>query len=110
MKLSKKGKLIHLNGHNIMIDIKKIYEDAVAAGAVGGSVGGGEGITGIPSPGDSSAISDTDVLGNCDHEHGEGYMHDGCFHLPSKVLKTLRRFNLAPKKKSKKKKAKKKTT
>lgn len=86
------------------IDIKEIYEDAIAAPP-----------SAAPSDGNASSTensvgvgtSDINVLGNCDHNSTGGYMKDGCFHLPVKVMKTLKRFDIDKNKVSKKKKHKK---
>ena len=88
-----------------MIDIKKVYEDAIAAGGDAGSVstGADTSVSGNGSETISPEISTDDVLGKCDHEHN-GYMKDGCFHLPGKILKTLKRMQLKPKNAKKKKK------
>lgn len=51
--------------------------------------------TGLVSPATSSpGIEVSDVLGNCDHEKGEGFFGKDCFHLPSGILKNpLKRFS-----------------
>lgn len=72
-----------------MIDLKKVYEDAImAAGDAGAAVGdiapassasaGDADI--VPSKG--SMTTTDDVLGkHCDH-HKDGYLGPGCFHIP----------------------------
>lgn len=89
------------------IDIKEVYEDAIAASPSNGgaSASGASASATLSTPvSNSSGISDTDVLGNCNHETTGGYMKDGCFHLPTKVMKTLRRFDVKKKKHRKHKK------
>lgn len=71
-----------------MVNLKKIYEDAVVAADA------------APAAGDvqpGGAISNTDILGTCDHNKECGYMKDGCFHLPGSVKHEI----LAGKKKKK---------
>ena len=48
-------------------------------GDAGGVVSGGE----VASATDVAGTSSTDVLGKCDHSHGE-YLGAGCFHIPAK--------------------------
>lgn len=50
-----------------------------AGGDAGGVVSGGE----VASATDVAGTSSTDVLGKCDHSHGE-YLGAGCFHIPAK--------------------------
>ena len=88
-----------------MIDLKKMYEDAVmAAGAAPAS--GGEIATSDPaSDADivKGGMTTDDVLGKeCDH-HKHGYLGPGCFHVPSKTCKMFKREILAGKKKKKQK-------
>lgn len=73
-----------------MLDIKKIFEDAV----VGGDSAGAADVQSTSS----GAIGATDILGKCDHSD-DGYMKDGCFHIPKNVLKTQKREIFAGKKK-----------
>lgn len=57
-----------------MIDIKRMYEDAMVApspSALAGEVQA------------TGALGSNDVLGVCDHNKSGGYMKDGCFHMPS---------------------------
>ena len=88
-----------------MIDLKKMYEDAVmAAGAAPAS--GGE-IAAPSQAGDADIVkagmTTDDVLGkDCDH-HKHGYLGPGCFHVPSKACKMFKREILAGKKKKKQK-------
>ena len=90
---------------NNMIDLKKMYEDAVmAAGAAPAS--GGE-IAAPSQAGDADIVkagmTTDDVLGkDCDH-HKNGYLGPGCFHVPSKACKMFKREILAGKKKKKQK-------
>lgn len=81
-----------------MIDLQKVFEDAVCSGdaaPVGDVV--------APGPG----IGANDVLGHCDHK-SDGYLGgsgpEGCFHVPSKCKVPFRRdiCNGGSKKKKKK--------
>lgn len=75
-----------------MINLKKIYEDAVVAAQAAG-----EGNVGASEVQSTGAISNADILGTCDHNKEYGYMKDGCFHLPFGAPKEI----LAGKKKKK---------
>lgn len=66
-------------------------------------VGGGE----IAAPSDGAAsdlqspdagIKYDDVLGKCDHKH-DGYLGPGCFHVPKRAGKLMRRVEILKKKK-----------
>lgn len=57
-----------------MLDFKKIYEDAVVLPSDGGAAA-----SEVQSTGE---ISNSDILGKCDHNKEGGYMKDGCFHMP----------------------------
>jgi hypothetical protein len=85
-----------------MIDVKKVYEDAVVAageGATASDVQASAVTSDSSIVKQDSRVSDTDVLGKCDHSKEGGYMKDGCFHLPSRALKLQKREILAGKKK-----------
>ena len=88
-----------------MIDLRKMYEDAVMA-AGSAPVSGGE-IAAPSQAGDADIVkagmTTDDVLGkDCDH-HKNGYLGPGCFHVPSKACKMFKREILAGKKKKKQK-------
>lgn len=86
-------------------------------GAAGAAVGGGEASSAPAGEGSgnttASGTSTADVLGHCDHEHGEGFFGPGCFHIPSRVVVPLYRWGCAyegsKRKKNKKNKKPKKT-
>ena len=105
LKTNPKENYKEMKAESCMIDLKKMYEDAVmAAGATPAS--GGE----IATPGPASdadivkgGMTTDDVLGKeCDH-HKHGYLGPGCFHVPSKTCKMFKREILAGKKKKKQK-------
>ena len=60
-----------------------------AAGASGGDVGGSAGAGADVGEGTTS----TDVLGKCDHTHGE-YLGAGCFHIPAKCQVPFHRWEI----------------
>lgn len=66
-----------------MIDVKKVYEDAV--------VGAGLAAMAADVQAAPGAISDVDILGHCDHNKEGGYMKDGCFHLPKGAMPLQKR-------------------
>lgn len=85
-----------------MINVKKVYEDAVVSageGAAASDVQAGAAVSDSSIVKQDSRVSDTDVLGKCDHNKEGGYMKDGCFHLPSRALKLQKREIFAGKKK-----------
>ena len=43
---------------------------------------------------DDHALGSTDVLGKCDHQK-DGFMGKGCFHLPKRMGRLQRRFQLS---------------
>jgi len=90
-----------------MVDIQKVYEDAVVGAGEGAAAADVQSASdpastlnaGFMKPSDSK-IGDTDVLGKCDHNKECGYMKDGCFHLPAGAKpKVMHREILAGKKK-----------
>jgi len=91
-----------------MLDVKKIYDSVIDEDAV---MSGGEGSVGgdIATPshvGDADIVkggmTTTDVLGkDCDHDK-EGYLGQGCFHMPSRVCKMKREIPSGIKKKNQK--------
>ena len=70
-----------------MVNMKKVYEDAVVA--AGGEAGGGEVVSG-------AGVSANDVLGHCDHSTSGGFLDDqhSCFHIPSKCKVPFRRHEI----------------
>lgn len=78
-------------------------EDAVVAPTT--APGGGE--IAAPSTGTAdvqpptSGIKYDDVLGKCDHKH-DGYLGPGCFHVPKRAGKLMRRVEILKKKKGQK--------
>ena len=82
---------------------KGLDEDAVVAPTA--APGGGEiaapstGTVDVQPP--SSGIKYDDVLGKCDHKH-DGYLGPGCFHVPKRVGKLMRRVEILKKKKGQK--------
>ena len=75
-----------------MIDLKKVYEDAVmAAGDTGAAVGDIAPASSASAgdadivPSNGSMTTTDDVLGkHCDH-HKDGYLGFGCFHVPARA-------------------------
>ena len=75
-----------------MIDLKKVYEDAVmAAGDVGAAAGDIAPASSASAgdadivPGKGSMTTTDDVLGkHCDH-HKDGYFGPECFHVPARA-------------------------
>lgn len=75
-----------------MIDLKKVYEDAVMAAGDAGATVGDIAPTSSASAGDADIVpskgsmtTTDDVLGkNCDH-HKDGYLGHGCFHMPARA-------------------------
>lgn len=61
-----------------------VKEDAVVANT-------GATVSGDIQSTSGSGIKAGDILGNCDHEK-DGYMKDGCFHIPAKVTVPFRRW------------------
>ena len=72
------------------MNMKQIYEDAMVA--AGGDAGGM-----VSAP---VGMTDTGVLGHCDHQH-DGYMGDGCFHIPANAIGSscMKRHEIPSKKK-----------
>lgn len=66
--------------------------DGGAAAAPAGDAGGAQAAPAAPAEGPMTTTGD--VLGKCDHVK-DGYMGDGCFHIPSKAKVPLHRFEIA---------------
>lgn len=72
-----------------MIDLKKVYEDAVMAAGDAGAAAGDIAPASSADAGDADIVpskgsmtTTDDVLGkHCDH-HKDGYLGPGCFHVP----------------------------
>lgn len=60
------------------------------AGAAAGAVGADAGAVSVAA---DNAISNTEVLGKCDHSHG-GYLGPGCFHIPSRCAVPFHRWEI----------------
>ena len=75
-----------------MIDLKKMYEDAVMAAGDAGAAAGDIAPASSASAGDADIVPSNgsmtttdDVLGKrCDH-HKDGYLGFGCFHVPARA-------------------------
>lgn len=61
-----------------------------AAGDAGGAAAAASGASSASADGTSSA----DVLGNCAHGDGKGYLGDGCFHVPAKCAVPFHRWEI----------------
>lgn len=68
---------------------------AGSAGASGGDASGASsgGDAGGGSAASANAISNGEVLGNCDHSSG-GYLGDGCFHTPRRCAVPFHRWEI----------------
>ena len=75
-----------------MIDLKKVYEDAVMAAGDVGAAAGDIALASSASAGDADIVpskgsmtATDDVLGkHCDH-HKDGYLGPECFHVPARA-------------------------
>ena len=61
-----------------------------AAGDAGGAAAAASGASSASADGTSSA----DVLGNCAHGDGKGYLGDGCFHVPVQCAVPFHRWEI----------------
>lgn len=66
--------------------------DGGAAAAPAGNAGSAPSAPSAPAEGPMTTTGD--VLGKCDHIK-DGYMGDGCFHIPAKAKVPLHRFEIA---------------
>lgn len=65
-----------------------------SAAAVGDSTSAAGSTSAVADISNATGISSSDVLGKCDHENGQGYLGQGCFHIPSKVCVPLHRWEI----------------